>query len=360
MSVYREARRLDLFKSSKSPRGLKNPVYEAPDMLERLAERGQTESWLGPRPKSDLRYREREERAATALLGDILHFDVDDISPYRYPLDGKHYETDPVSGPRGTCPLCNNASAKELNEYYIHNLHRKKAWGKYHFDPAMVIDHLVNHVGLIYGAALDEKLAEGSDKAALALKVARTARRMGLCHRRNDRADEDLEMQAIEVSPSVFPCQTALDPAPEVRGRPVGERAKQWYAYDGKTELGALRPWEDERVETEVTKRANDAIVFYDEMLSVRRMALNIHNEIMDSEPPEGQAKNYAAAIAAVREVKGVAMDMAKLALIATKFGDEKDRARQLSPSMMAMLNDIGVFSKPTDVAGESVEVLDD
>lgn len=117
-------------------------------------------------------------------------------------------------------------------------------------------------------------------------------------------------------------------------------------------------------METEVQKRSGDAIVFYDEMVDARNMAKRIYSEIMDDElqvDSKGNIipKNYSAAIAAVREVHTVAMDLAKMAVIATRYQDEQEKGRRLSPVMQAMINDIGVFGSPDEVLDAREATLD-
>jgi hypothetical protein len=297
----------------------------------------------------------------TPVESGSVEFQVADLSPYVLPLDGKFYDVDPLSGPRGTCPLCNNVQARGLDAWYMRRLGGRGKWREKGFPEAMVLDHLVNHVGMVYAGVLDgmeefRKLDKGKkldlrglpELEALVRRVSSAL--TGEEHRRSRHAgmDHDADTQVIFSPPPLARIpgggHVLPDPAPAVVGRPAGARAKKWYAWDGQECIGQMRPWEEGRVKDEICSRAGDAIVFYDEMLDVRHRARRVYDEIMDSDPGEGMARNYSAAVAAVREIKGVAMDMAKLALIATKYGDEGDRVRQISPSMKAMLDDIGIF----------------
>jgi len=346
-SVSRKISTLSLMKKSTGRHSLANPAVDV-DALERLQRFSSGRNVLDPR---DLYEQEEDERLSDRKLGSALHFELEDCSPYLYPLDGGHYDPDPAYGMKGNCPLCNNSCGADVDQYFLSNLHRRNAWGVrggYRFSPAMVIEHLVNHVGLIYASALDihERTGKTGQKERWSLESRVNAVIRSASVRSGRRQLAEREMEAMASFPSVS--TSGQDPEghfnPSIQGRPEGSRAKDWYAFDGARMVGALRPWEDGRVASEIAKRANEAIVFYDEMLDVRSMARRVYSEIMDTEPEEGQVRNYSAAIAAVREIKGVAMDMAKLALIATKFGDEKDRVRQISPSMKAMLDDIGIF----------------
>ena len=273
MSLRSDIRHYGLASKNQGIHSLVTPSVVSPDDIDKLHRMDTVKRNPLPGP-SELKHREREE-CGEESLGTVLRFDREDYSPYLFPLDGGHYDVDPPIGPRGTCPLCNNASAKELNEYYIRNLHKKKAWGKYGFEPSLVLDHLVNHIGLVYGKALEAAESSGEaltppEKSALARKVAHSMLMWKADRKWRTKAEKDLEIFSVSVPLPDIPRQE-VETGPSVYGRPRGAKAKQWYAYDGSEELGQLRPWEDKRVEKEMTARANDAIVFYDEMLDVRR-----------------------------------------------------------------------------------------
>lgn len=356
MSTKHDLKRLGILSESHGKYALKTPRRDV-DAIDRLQARKDMGS-------DYMRAREREERMGDRLLGSAIRFEQEDISPYLYPLDGDRYDPDPIYGPRGTCPICNNERAAEIEKYFIEHFESRKNWGRhrgYGFDPRLVLEHLVNHVGLIYSSALEScelKRLDGKDWT-LEKRVGMVIRSMEVYKRKRVRQDRELDDAA--VFPSQSPSQDVeVDPQPGVSGRPEGGRAKEWYAYSGGDQIGALRPWGDRRVSKEIEKKSREAIVFYDEMLDVRARARRIYDEIMD-DTPDGEVKNYAAAVAATREIKGVAMDMAKLALIATKYGDEKDKVRQISPSMKSMLDEIGIFERDEAddvvvVDGEPVE----
>lgn len=359
MSVSHEIKRLGLLSRSSGKYSLKTYHVDR-DALDRLVAREEMERNSG---RAIMRYREDEERLQEAALGDVLQFSVDDLSPYKFPLDGDTYDPDPIYGPRGTCPLCNNERSAEVDAYFIEHFHSRTHWGVhagYRFNPRLVLEHLVNHVGLIYASALESselKSGGANGEWPLEKRIGMVIRSMEVYKRRRARQDRDLGDMAI-FEPH-HPRQD-VEPGPSVYGRPDGHggRAKEWYAYSGGQEIGALRPWGDRRVAQEIQKKSREAIVFYDEMLDVRERARRVYDEIMDTDidalneekqrQSNGKAayveRNYSAAIAAAREIKGVAMDMAKLALIATKYGDEKDKVRQISPSMKSMLDDLGIF----------------
>ena len=333
----------------------------------------------GERPTGtahDLRFREREEAFEGSPVGAFLYMEPPGCSPYDPPLTSETYRFDRDLGPSGLCPICNNSCAKELDAFYIENLYRPSLWKKYPFDHDTVLRHVIQHISVIYAAAGSRKgiesirrgLVEGGAKrythtsdgtqkndmrAEAAQELTRALReiRESIEHRERE------ESAAIELPPSSS-LGAPLAPTATVPGRPQGERAQGWYAFDGGEQRGALRLWGDKRVGTEIAKRSNDAIVLMDEMLDVRSMSRRIYSEIMDSDIDEANAeeeqaadaagrkpryieRNYGAAIQAVREIKSVAIEMAKLALIASKIGDEKGSMRQLSPAMNGLLAEI-------------------
>lgn len=312
----------------------------------------------------DKEYEELAELAGAKRDRVGVAFEPTHLSPYIYPLDGEHYEVEPGFGPTGLCPLCNNAQHDTLDKELIKGIDKPRAWRRMGFSEKVVFEHVVNHIGPIYahsGRTLVDELAirstlDDEDKPELLARVGGAIRRtMGkVSEERAERRRDEIYKVEVVVEPGygdLIEDEAEIPIEPSIQGRPEGARAKEWYAFDGDMQLGPLRPWGDERMANEIQKRADDSIVFYDEMLDVRRMGKRIYDEIMDGDPgcdKNGNelARNYSAAIQAARVVKDVAMDMAKLALIATKLGDEKDKVRRVSPTMQAMIDEIGIFEK--------------
>ena len=65
---------------------------------------------------------------------------------------------------------------------------------------------------------------------------------------------------------------------------------------------------------------------------------------------------NYGAAIQATRLQKDVAMDLAKMAIIATRLGDEVEGKKRLSPVLQAMLSDMGLGLPEAETAETEVD----
>lgn len=388
MSVYSEAKRLRYFSRSGSVRGVKKASTEVVRNMELL----QT---LHEKSSDNLRYREKEEQRDFGTVGAMISFDQDDVSPYMYPLDGDTYESTPSFGPDGMCPLCNNERAAELDSFYVSNLHNKRAWRAYPFSDMVVAEHVIRHIGLIYSSAASEiaevkeglrnggytKVLEGANarKSEMLLTISRRidvelSRARSLASR--IRA-EHKETVILDPDPGYIPSGQPADPCGSYVGRPAKGKAKKWYAYNGTEKIGALRPWGDRRMANEIEKKTNSAVVFYDEMLDARSMYLRIYGEIMDSDidtaneeaeqradkrnqQPKYIERNYAAAIRAVDGYKSVALDMAKFALIAMKYGDSKDSVKKLSPAMSAMMDELGIFEQePHDVTEAMAEEVD-
>jgi len=293
-------------------------------------------------------------------------FEATDCPPYFHPLDGRTYRASSAFGPSGMCPLCNNERHREIDHELIVKLGRIPETGYMGLTHRQVVTHIVNHVGPVYVVA-GEDATDGPHEAVRPQKRSRVHGPQAVIDRallveageRIGKYDNDVALLTpddIAWYDAAF--ERAADrppPSQEPQGRPQGSQPKKWYAFDGEEQLGPLRPWGDDRVETEVQKRNEDAIVFYDEMLDARRMARRIYADIMDSdidalndsrEESGGKyvERNYSAAIAAVREIRSIATDMAKLALIATKYSDGKEKTRVLSPVMQGLIDDIGVF----------------
>lgn len=368
MSVYKDLKRANGFSSTVGRRGFLHTPPREHNSLEILDRSSDI--------ASDLRYKEHIERFEAGELGEYIYFEPPNCSPYEPSLDGQVYRTQIDFGPTGMCPLCNNAEARELDEFYLENLYRPSAWKKYPFSRELVIRHIVQHVAPIYLKAASERgcvwareaIAKGGSKQytsndagtpinAMRTEVSREMYRALAAMRDEVLSRVGEERATIEIPPEVI--GVPLDPDPrEYRGRPEGERAKDWYAFEGGFQVGALRPWGDRRVSTEIAQRKNDGLVLLDEMLDVREMSRRIYSEIMDSDidlaneeeeqraeaqgrKPKYIERNYSAAVAAVREIKSVVLEMSKLALIASRVGDDKDHARKLSPTMQGLLDDI-------------------
>lgn len=336
-----------------------------------------------PADRSSLGNVEREEHEILSGARDgkaAVFFSIDPVSPYAYPLDGQHYEVGPGFGPTGLCPLCNNEKHREMDRFFLENLDKRGAWKVHGFDEKVVVEHLVNHLGPIYtstGRELLDAFAARTEVNVLFPKVRTKIERAAVHAVARANIDVVDEREArhddeVLISPFSSPGVEAEEIPPSVFGRPAGAVAKKWYAFSGKEQQGQLRPWGDKRMTTEVEKRADDSIVFYDEMVMVRRMGLDIYKEVMDGdgEPiidKEGaivgyKEKNYTAALSAAKLVKDVAMDLAKLAIIGVKLEGQGEKMRQLSPTMQAMINDIGILEKrelPDPAQEITAEIMD-
>jgi len=296
-------------------------------------------------------------------------------SPYFMPLDGQEYRPEGRFGPIGTCPVCNNEKHMELDYHLASLVGRIQPCGMFGFSQVVLQEHLSCHMGPIYArmglkacalsgkypkkGAMEQMVYGGNNSRATINKAE--------ARERHDDEDDDVKVLVLsegdrEWYDSAYErAENRPDPSPSKGGRPEGRKVGEWYAFDGAERIGALRPWGDGRVAKEVAKREEEAIVFYDEMLDARRMARQIYSDIMDSDidaASEGRSdgkyidRNYSAAISAVREIRSIATDMAKLALIATKYSDGKEARRVLSPVMQGMIDEIGVFSAADEEAG--------
>lgn len=383
MSVYKSAKKVGTF-SRYAGRGgfLRVPARERTtlDVIER-----------GTGSADDLRFKERLEAFERGELGEYIYFEPPACSPYFPSLDGQTYRTEVDFGPTGLCPLCNNSEARELDAFYLENLYRPSKWKEYPFSREMVLRHIVQHVAPIYLKAAQEKgldwakkaLAKGGAKQytsnkdgkpinAVRTEVSRELFRALAAMRDDVLSRRGEERATIEIPPPSLGVPFEPDQG-EYHGRPDGERAKQWYAFDGAFQVGALRPWGDKRVSTEIAERKQDGLVLLDEMLDVRAMSRRIYSEIMDSDidlaneeeeqradaegrKPKYIERNYSAAIAAVREIKSVALEMGKLALIASRIGDDKGNTRKLSPTMQGLLDDI--LGSKMDAVDADVTIL--
>jgi hypothetical protein len=284
----------------------------------------------------------------------VMSFERIDVSPYAYPLDNQEYVPLPPVGPSGMCPICNNSLARKMDRFYLRHWNDRKAWtdrtrGGYDFPYDTVLDHLVFHVGIVYGSVIPDAFRDV--QASVSGVDWKVYRRMHSGPFYEGKQESRMARECMTV-----PSKPVVDqPSATPRTTQVAPQDRSWYAYKGNKEIGTLRVWGDKRVRTEIEARRNDAVVFYDEMLDVRRMARRVYDEVMDGDT-EGP-RNYSAAIAAVREIKGVAMDLMKVALIATKIGDEKDRVRQISPGLRSMLDDMGIFDKDEPDQAEFREI---
>ena len=310
-----------------------------------------------------------------------LAFMPEPLSPYAYPLNGDTYSEEQI-GPDGLCPLCNNKKAREYNEELVKTLESQEGWEKLPFTRSQILRHIALHLSLIYAhvyselvGALDaetraelERILVSTPKGRLVAGTFRSivsnAGRYAGVDEYNPRVQfigglQDESADAIEPSPS------------PVQQRTQGEALK-WYAFNGSQKLGPLRRWGDKRVGQEMVKRVQEAVVFYDEMLDVRAKAQDIYSRIMDKEgepivSKDGELigykeRNYGAAIQAVRLQKDVAMDLAKMAIIATRLGDEVEGTKRLSPVLQDMLSDMGIKKKDVEEISEVAEseVLDE
>jgi len=295
-------------------------------------------------------------------------------SPYFMPINRKAYHPESRFGPLGTCPLCNNARHAEFDAALARKVGSVPPEGMFGFARALVIEHIACHMGPVYASAgLRACKVAGVPLKDVKGDVGRAVR----AALAEESGPDDAGVQVLVLEPG----ERSWYDGPKAggdRGRPDPSPRRERsgangiYAYDGNSPAGALKPWEDDRVETELAKRKDEAIVFYDEMLDARRMARQIYADIMDSDidalnaEREGEKggkyveRNYSAAIAAVREIRSIATDMAKLALIATKYSDGKEAKRVLSPVMQGMIDEIGVFDAGEESLGEPDEPIEE
>ena len=370
-TLRNDIRRKDLIKKDHKD-GFIRPCIEGLRLLE----------FMEKQNENDIRAQERDERSISEGQDEkplasskqpAVRFDFQECSPYAYPLDGQRYQDPKGMGPTGMCPLCNNAKHREIDEFFLRNLDNPRAWGAYSFTKKQILNHMIRHIGLIYAEACGVTESLKNSEVAPRLRQAlsspgrsdltRTIRvnvKNQLATLRADEAKSSIEKEET-VADTIWldlPPDAVYDGhiSPSIEGRPAHAKAKDWYAFDGSEQQGALRLWGDKRMNTEIEKRSEDALVLYDEMLDVRRMARRIYSDIMDNEGPEPEKtakgnvkykeRNYGAAISAVRLIKDTAMDLAKLALVTMKYGDESGKVRRLTPGMQSMLDDIGIFDK--------------
>jgi hypothetical protein len=342
-STHRKLKRANAYHSVGNAFGLKGEVTEDLAKADSIGN-----EWSAPQSKV------KEEVLTAALLdrdlSEVVDFERIDVSPYAYALNGQEYDPDPPVGPDGMCPICNNSLARKMDAFYLRHFDDRAAWtdrarGGYDFPYDMVLDHLVFHVGLIYGSAIPKDLKRIGNYDDQHFKDIHLSGVDWEVYKKMHTTPRAMAKEARRVAKECMAIPVRVQTAPVQSGSiGVALPDRSWYAYRGNKEIGQLRVWGDKRVKTEIETRRNDAVVFYDEMLDVRRMARRVYDEVMDGDT-EGP-RNYSAAIAAVREIKGVAMDLMKVALIATKIGDEKDRVRQISPGLRSMLDDMGIFDK--------------
>ena len=322
------------------------------------------------------------KRVLSSRDGGII-FEVLDCSPYNPSLSGRKYEVRSRFGPIGTCPLCNNADHAELDAYFARNMEKITSGSGKNllkgFPKRTILEHMALHVGPIYVKTIAEmdpkKVYRRGQKVPEGGSIAAAVSRAVKNEKSDDMEDDPIEVMseadiawydgAVERNAGVV---SASMPIP---GRPEGALpGDEWYAFDGEVQVGALRPWAEDRVKNEVVKRTEESITFYSEMMGAREKASRIYDEVMDSDieaANEGRGgkgkpyieRNYSAAIAAVREMRTIATDMAKLALIATKYSDGKEKTRVLSPVIQGMIDDLGVFEKPANVFSDADDLGD-
>lgn len=311
-------------------------------------------------------------------------------SPYAMALDGQEY--DPVSEGllSGLCPLCNNARHAEYDAFIMRHLGEQGKWKNIPFPRQVIERHLALHILPVYTVVgqssgplkgpTGEAQVSGAIVAGIKRMVATNRRAEALIREEEHAESGGILLAAVEGTlpePEPIP---GYKPSPSIRQAPSGARAKAWYAYNGASCQGALRLWGKDRMDNEVEKRAVEAIVFYDEMVESRAMAHRIYSEIMDSDIEEANRiaqveaeaegkrgryieRNYGAAIQAVKLKKEIATDMARLALIAQRFGDEREKGgKPISAAVRAILDDLGLSQgarghgdDATEVSGEVV-----
>ena len=297
-------------------------------------------------------------------------------SPFDLPLNGQVYNPLEHSGPSGLCPICNNTRHAEYDYIIISNISRPQNWkDKVPFPRSIIERHLALHILPIYTRVGESVVSIIPGKSAASdtsnenmLRMMRGVIRDAIAAKRNSIEDDEfLKEDRIRVGAADEVAGTRLDftssPGiikPSLRGAPAGSRAGSWYAYNGEKCVGSMRLWGDKRMEHEIEKRTTEAIIFYDEMIESRAMAHRIYDEIMNSDiealneelelrakpgtKPKYVERNYGAAIQAVKLKKDIATDMARLALIAQKYGDEQAKeGRAVSPAVRAILDDLGL-----------------
>jgi hypothetical protein len=119
--------------------------------------------------------------------------------------------------------------------------------------------------------------------------------------------------------------------------------------------VGPLVPWDDARQSAETHMRELAAINFYDEMMDIRRCAIDVYNEVMASK----DLKFYPTAIAAVRERRGIVETLGKMSLIAKQLNEVTDTGKKLSPALQEMVDRMQAFRDDvmgTDIEGEESE----
>lgn len=301
-------------------------------------------------------------------------FEAEAVSPYFMALDGHEYDPEQDVYPNGMCPICNNARSTELDRAILDGLQKQSRWDALPFPRTVVMTHLALHMVPVYARAGMDILATlgAADHAsALSMRPSKFASSVSRVVKGAARKVRNVEWEKMEAArEKVFvlpPEREDTVVLPSVRGAPKGARPKDWWAYDGGRQVGALRPWGEEKVGAVVERKASEAIIFYDEMLETRAMAQRIYDEIMDSDidalnaerearaegkKPVYVERNYGAAINAVKLRKDIATDMARLALIAQKYGDEREGKKPLSPALKQMLDDLGVGAGNAEPAG--------
>ena len=251
----------------------------------------------------------------------------------------------------GMCPLCNRKDHKHIDQYLIRNISDSKAVAsfakKHRIRVNTVLLHFARHILPIYSPIFDK---------AFSLKKAPDGWKPP-----EDLIDaiEDIRATTLTAPPGC----TKVIPWVEIK-KPKGnlEYAKH----------NVRSPWTKERIMDEIAERQNEAFNFFDEMVALKRMFRNIHDEIMSSTQEDRVTsdganstsyaqKNYGAAIRAVEGERGILTDLMKFSLIKASLEDSKDGSRSFSPAVASALDSIIGKRKPEQVEKQDIEkVLED
>jgi hypothetical protein len=277
----------------------------------------------------------------------VWEADRGDCGAWGIPLPGATAHHAPGYGePDGRCPLCNNSEYWELDKRLLSGVTVKEFCADTGFSVSVVEEHVAVHMLPMYSAALgmviaipplaDVALSERLIPVSRALKRAPKI----LAKRRKELDTDNLDDREGSVSdtaPVAITREYALSGLPGTQERP-------------------LRPWPDDRQIQETSDRAVSAINFYDEMMDIRRCAIRVYNEVMES----GQLKYYPTAIAAVRERRGIVETLGKMSLIAKQLSESTENEKKLSPALQAVVDSIRKVTPETVESVSEVDVSQD
>jgi hypothetical protein len=291
-------------------------------------------------------------------------FEVNIDSPLARPLYGTPLAWQPGQVD-GTCPLCNNESHAAIDSYIMSHLgdfvSRLEAvlpapWQN--ISPRAIRRHASLHIGALYalicagrtqrdsfgtGEYLDETVAGFFDNLVL---FSREGERRIQENRIKERYDYSTNDPVPEENDETLALLGGIE------GSTVPIHRGKWYAMEGGRVTGPLRKWSKERILEEMALRQRDALNFFDEMLDIRQLSMDIYDEAMEphevirKDGSSYKTKDLPVALSALKERRSVAETMAKVGLIAAKLGSADGKTAKLSPELSSMLEDLKIISR--------------